>query len=279
MKNFFAKHRSGSTLGALLCISFIMIIISTQSINFRPKQVGLSIFSTLQVAVSRTARFFSDTVNSISELRKLKSEYEEVRRRLEDYENRERDFVAIRQENDRLTELLGFQKQVKYSHVAAEVIAKDPGNLFSTLIINKGAHNGIRKDMPVVAFQDGFQGLVGKIVEVGLFSSVMMPIFDTSSYIGGRIQGSRYDGLVNGSGKGVEHIYMKYVEKRAREDIQYGDLVVTSGMRSLYPRDIYIGRVRAIGAKEWETYLELEIEPIIDFSRLEYVFVLDGGEK
>ena len=45
-------------------------------------------------------------------------------------------------------------------------------------------------------------------------------------------------------------------------------------MNSLYPKGIYIGKVRAIRAKEYDTSLELAIDPVVDFSRLEYVFVL-----
>ena len=67
---------------------------------------------------------------------------------------------------------------------------------------------------------------------------------------------------------------LKYVKKRARTEIRYGDLLITSGMSSIYPEGIYIGRVRTIGAKEYESTLALTVEPIIDFSKLEYVFVL-----
>ena len=51
-------------------------------------------------------------------------------------------------------------------------------------------------------------------------------------------------------------------------------LVATSGMGRLYPEGIAIGRVREMSAKGYEASLELEVEPIVDLSRLEHVFVL-----
>jgi len=67
---------------------------------------------------------------------------------------------------------------------------------------------------------------------------------------------------------------MSYVNKNGKERISYGDIVITSGMKSIFPKGIYIGRVRSISAREYETSLQLEIEPTVDFSRLEYVFIL-----
>ena len=58
-----------------------------------------------------------------------------------------------------------------------------------------------------------------------------------------------------------------------------GDLVVTSGFNGSYPDNIYIGKVKSISGKEYETSLRLELEPFVDFFRLEYVFVLAGEDK
>ena len=128
--------------------------------------------------------------------------------------------------------------------------------------------------MPVIAFQQGFQGLVGKVFEAGPISAKVMPVTDTACFVASRMKDSRYEGLVSGAGIGKENLVMTYVQKRAKDEIQFGDLVITSGMGSIYPKGIFIGRVKKISAPEWKTSLELELEPIIDFSRLEYVVVL-----
>ena len=67
------------------------------------------------------------------------------------------------------------------------------------------------------------------------------------------------------------------MKKIAKEKIAYGDLVVTSGLGGLYPRGINVGRIRLITARPYETSLELQVEPIIDFDRLEYLFCI-GSE-
>ncbi len=268
------KHKTETVLAGLLLISILLIIISTNTVVFKPKQVGLTIFSTIQKGFSGIGSFFSRTVNSIGELQDLKAEYKELRNRMTEYKSLERDILELKNENEELREQLEFSNKIGYDHVAAEIIGKDPGNIFSTIIINKGSVHGLKKGMPVIAYQDGFQGLVGKIVDLGRGTSTVLPLIDRSCYAAARIQTARYEGLVSGMGRGEETVVMQYVKKRARNEIKYGDLVITSGMRSLYPKGIYIGRVREIEAKEYETSLQLTIETIIDFSRLEYVFVL-----
>jgi len=69
---------------------------------------------------------------------------------------------------------------------------------------------------------------------------------------------------------------MRFVPKRAREEINIGDIIITSGMGGIYPAGINIGRVAGVNIPEYETTLEVEVNPMIDFSRLEYVFVIEA---
>jgi rod shape-determining protein MreC len=73
---------------------------------------------------------------------------------------------------------------------------------------------------------------------------------------------------------------MRLISKRAKDDINYGDMIITSGVGGVYPGAVYppginIGRVSKIHYQEYETSMEVELTTVIDFSRLEYVFVLD----
>jgi rod shape-determining protein MreC len=67
---------------------------------------------------------------------------------------------------------------------------------------------------------------------------------------------------------------MNYVKKIAKDKIGYGDLVVSSGLGGVYPKGINIGRIRDITAPSYETSLVLQVQPIIDFDRLEYLFLV-----
>ncbi|MDP3129704.1 MAG: rod shape-determining protein MreC, partial [Bacillota bacterium] len=165
--------------------------------------------------------------------------------------------------------------RISYQRIAARIIAKDPGNLYSTITIDKGIRDGIRKNMPVVAFQDGLEGLVGRVVDVGQGVSKIVPLFDTSLFVAGRLANQfRHEGLIGGQGSPDAPLVMRFVKRRAKEETQFGDLVVTSGYDSVYPPEIAVGRVAKIRVLEYQTSAELEIDTILDFSRIEYVFAL-----
>ena len=273
--SFLFKRRRGLTLLAALFLSIVLLVVDTRSFTINPARIGYSVLSSVQIGFAGIKNFFRETVNSVTELQKLKSEYDALREQLEDYHILQRDLVNLRSENERLKTLLDVTEEIEYRHIPSRIIAKDPSAYFHSFTINKGSHDGIQKDMPVIAYQQGFQGVVGKIIETGPFTSRILPLISANCYVGSRLQNSRFEGLVQGGG-GINHpILMRYVVKSAREEIQFGDLVETSGLDSIYPSNIFIGRVRSIGSKEWEPDLELAIEPIIDFSRLEYVVVLD----
>ena len=270
----FRKHKKDFvTFFILMALSIGMLVYTAFSeISFKPKQVGLDFFSICQRGIVSTGKFFSQTAGSISELRNLKKEYNTLLKEYAEYQQMKQDYEHLEQENSMLKEQLGFREEGSMTKIPAVVIGGEANNFFKSFIINQGSSKGIKKDMPVIAYVDGYQSLVGKVVEVGTFSSVVKPITDSSLYVPAVLQKFRYRGLVNG-------LVMDFVSREASSRINCGDLVVTSGFNGSYPENIYIGKVKSISGKEYETSLRLELEPFVDFFRLEYVFVLAGEDK
>ena len=270
----FRKHKKDLiTFFVLVTLSVGMLVYTAFSdISFRPKQVGLDFFSLFQRGIVNTGKFFSQTAGSISELRNLKKEYKSLLKEYAEYQQMKQDYEHLEQENSMLREQLGYLEDGSITKIPATVIGGDTNNFFKSIVINQGSNKGIKKDMPVIAYVEGYQSLVGKVVEVSAFSAVVKPITDRSLYVPAVLEKFRYRGLVNG-------LVMDFVSREAANRIGCGDLVVTSGFNGSYPENIYIGKVKSISGKEYETSLRLEIEPFVDFLRLEYVFVLDREEK
>jgi len=279
IKGFLSRHHNSIALILLLVVSFVTLSTQSRTISSNSKNIGYSIFSSVQNGFARAGLFFSDAFHSLGELRSIRTEYEELQEELIEYRAMERKMIALRKENQELRNLIGFSEKIKYKHIPSRIIAKEPGTLFSGFTIDKGSSDGIAKDMAVTAYTEGFRCLVGKVYEVSKNTAMILPLIDHSSYIAARMLESRYEGLIHGKGTVQSMVEMNYINKQAKDEINFGDLVITSGLRSIYPEDLYIGRVSEIYAPEWETSLTLEIEPIVDFSRLEYVYVLLGESE
>ena len=114
----------------------------------------------------------------------------------------------------RLKEQLGFSVSLEERNIPAQIISRDLDNAFSYLTIDKGSVNGIKKNMPVIAFQNGNHGLVGKVIQVGTFTSQIMPIYNTNNIVSARIQNTRDLGLVNGLGSQDQSLMLQYIQRR-----------------------------------------------------------------
>ncbi len=273
------KHRDSLTLTILVLACFVSLTVSTDSMRMRPGEVGQSVVALFQQATSAIGRFFADTVTSIRELSELRRQYDDLLTQVRRYETIADDITQLQAENVRLREALGFEAAIPHEALPARVIAKEPGTFFAGITINKGRTAGVRRDMPVIANQDGIRGLVGRVSEVGLTTSVVMPVFDGNSFVAARLLRSRHEGLVSGAGLTDGTLTMLYVARSARSDIAVDDVVITSGMRSIFPEGIRIGTVESIQGRSYETSLTIGVRPAVDFSRLEYLFVLMEADQ
>ena len=253
----------------LLLISSFSLAFSSGSFVLNIKNIGFSILSTIEKGVSTSVKAVTNTVNSVGELRKLKKEYDQLVIKLEKFEQLQRSNADIRKENERLKEQLDFVSSIEEKNIPAQIISRNLDDSYSYITIDKGSVNGIKKNMPVIAFQNGNQGLVGKIVQVGAFTSQIIPIYNMDNMVSTRIQNTRDLGLVNGQGSQDLPLELQYIRKRVMEDLNIGDIVVTSGENDNYKRDIPIGTISKIEEIPYNSSLYIEITPIIDFSRLE----------
>ena len=260
----------------LIIISTLMLLVSSRNFIFGVKNTGLSLFSGVRGGIYELSSLVSRTVLSIKELTNLRKEHADLLKQLDRYEELERSNAEIYQENIRLKEQLDFARTLKYRRIPAQISGRDPNNLFSALVINKGSYSGVSNNMTVVAWQNGTQALVGKVIQTGVFESLVMPVFDINSLVSCRFSVSRFEGIVEGQGSSENSLLMQFVPRRARDEINIGDIVITSGMGGIYPPGINLGRVSSINVLEYETTLEIEVVPMIDFSRLEYVFVIEA---
>ena len=275
MKKAFRITLPDAVFIVLLLVSGLVLGLSTGGFIVNFKQFGFSVFSTLQKGVGIASNFVSDKIEDVQDMFTMKKEYAELKEQLKDYEYLKRNNVEIREENQKLRAQLDFATALEYKNISAQIIGRDPNSLYSGITIDKGVNSGVKKGMPVLAIQDGNVGVVGKIVTVGMDTSLIMPIYDTKCNISARIKTTRELGIVSGNGSEEKPLSMSYISKRSQGKLQNGDVVVTSGENGNYMRDIPIGSISYIQALDYDSSLSLEIVPIIDFSRLEMVLIVD----
>jgi len=168
--------------------------------------------------------------------------------------------------NQRLHTLLNFQQNTDEPLLPARVIGWDSSGLFKSITIDKGEHDGLMINMPVV----NAEGVVGRVVSVCPDYSQVLLITDQNSAVDGLVQRSRGRGTLRG--RGSNECYFDYVIKTC--EIEAGDTIVTSGMGGVFPKGLYLGAVTKIKDARSKLFKDVRVVPAIDFSTLEEVLIV-----
>lgn len=171
---------------------------------------------------------------------------------------------ALAQQSQALADLLKLREQVPLETVAAGVIASSASPDFRTMTIDKGAADGLRPDMAVLAPA----GVVGRIITPSARAAKVQLLIDRNAAAGAVVERSRAQGVVEGNGIDLR---LNYVSGTA--DIQSGDVVVTSGIDGIYPRGFVIGQIESV-ERVSGGFGAIVIRPAVDFSAIEAVLVV-----
>jgi rod shape-determining protein MreC len=114
------------------------------------------------------------------------------------------------------------------------------------------------------------RGLVGKISEASQSYAYLLLMVDINFSAAARIQETRTEGVV--SGTGFRKCQLKYIpfEEKAKK----GDVIITSGLDMLFPQGIPIGYVSNVNNKVLGFFQDIEVRPFVDSTKIEDVAII-----
>jgi rod shape-determining protein MreC len=169
------------------------------------------------------------------------------------------------QENTRLRRLLGMHEDLAPKSIGASVVTARLAGQTRVILVDRGAADGVRPDMAVVAWG----GVVGRVVSAESGFARVRLLSDPNSGAAGVVVRSRAEGMI--VGRGDEPLEMVYVPKYA--DVVVGDRIVTSGLDGVFPRGFGLGRVTVVGEPVGASK-SIRVEPEVDDRSIEDVLIL-----
>lgn len=227
-----------------------------------------------QLIVFQIKYGIKDFFSAINEIQSVRLENRKFKEEIRRFSLERKEWQEAISENRRLKKLLEYKDRLPYQSIAARVISYDPSNWANTIIIDKGKKEGIYKLAPVVTYQDGKEGLVGRVIEVENHSATVLLLNDQNSMIGAQILRSKEKGVIEGDN--YRFGKLKYLPYDA--DVVKNDIVVTSGDGEVFQKGLFIGYVVHVGLKDRGLFREVDILPFVKFSKLEEVLVVINKE-
>lgn len=256
----------------LTLFSLTCIILSGTNFTMSLKNIYMVGIFPIQKAALSLSRAIERIYNNINDMNNLVDELSASRKRLAEVEGAMTSIEDLKRDNERLRKLLNERLEMEYSVEYARVVSKDPQNYYTTIVIDKGTANGIEIGMPVIGYNKGTKGIVGKIIEVKRNYSKVLPLIDRNSQIGVMLDVSRNVGILQGQSLQTVLCHLQFIDKSV--EVEEGEFVITSGMGGVFPKGYIIGTVFKVEKKNYGLFHDIYVKPVIEFASLEDVYVI-----
>lgn len=257
---------------SLLCVCMIGITTIKGSI-LNPLRTAVGyVLVPIQSGVNRVGGGLYNELSSVGKLKTALAENETLKTRVNELTEENTRLRSEQFELERLRSLYELdQEYMQYHKIGARIIAKDSSSWFSVFRIDKGADDGIKQDMNVIAGG----GLVGIVTDVGANYATVRSIIDDSSRVSAMAQQSGDSCIVAGDLKLFKEgrLKLSYMEKD--DDIKDGDMIVTSNISGKFLPGILVGYATDITVDYNDNLTKSGyLIPVARFDRLQEVLVI-----
>ena len=262
-------RRRGSTFLFVVVVVAHIVLISAQVTSKSGVPLLQAVAFGLVAQVQRAGYAVASSISSVwygyADLRDVRAENARLKSELGAARISLQQERALAQRSEDLAKLLDLKNRTSLETTAADVLAGSAAPEFRTITIGKGSADGLRPDMAVLSPS----GVVGRVIIPSAGAAKVQLLVDRNAAVGVLVERSRSQGVALGQGTAL--LKLDFVSDTS--DIKTGDSIVTSGIDGIYPKGFLIGRVvrvdRAGGA-----YRGIDVQPAVDFSRLEDVLVV-----
>ncbi|MBZ4677561.1 MAG: rod shape-determining protein MreC [Shewanella sp.] len=266
MKPIFVRGISNQFRLTLAVLMSVILLVANDRLE-PARQSLASLLSPLQYLANVPGELLDWSAQSLATRDMLEKQNKELLRQQLLMSERLQRFEHLRQENQRLRELLGSPVHMDSRKMVAEVmeVASDPFHHY--VVINHGSRNGVFVGQPVV----DAQGVVGQVVQVSELTARVLLLSDPKHGLPVRITRNDVRLIANGIGE-LDEIELRHVAKST--DIKVGDLLVTSGLGNRFPEGYPVARVISVSRDDGQSYLKVTAQPLAALDRIRYLLLI-----
>ena len=266
-------------IAAVAVLIAVTSIISINVFNTSGPVTGLAntISRPLRALTSIVARTFESIYSSIYKYDGLMEDYEKVLRELTELRADSREVEDLREENDRLRELVDFRKRHGgFESEDAMVVGRTGSNWSSSFTIDRGyANSNIERGNAVVT---AYGVLIGQVSEVNAIDSIVVTVLDTTFSAGVFVGESDSSVPAKGDFTLMRSGLLMLDRLPASLVVLPGNTVVTSGYGSVLPPGLVVGEIVEVLRHNTGIGLYATVKPMRDVDTISQVFIITGFE-
>lgn len=271
MKRFFGSRFFIVLLIVTIILVTVPSVLSVMGLSGYVRNAFGVVLTTLQRPVTFVADALDGYRMYFREFDRLRDENLQLREKLSALEDKIYHAQLLEDENKWLRGYLSLRREhTDYELEPATVVGREAGNYITVFTVNRGSLHDIKVNMPVVTAE----GIVGYITEVGLTWSKVSTLLDTATAVGAYVERSGALGLVEGEYTLKDQGFCKLNYLDTGADVAVGDRVLSSGLGSVYPRGLLIGRVTEVIPDAYSRSLVAIVKSEVDLSALSQVMII-----
>lgn len=254
------------------CILLMLITFDTHIFNKPFNNLVGYVVVPFEKGISKAGGWFSNRTEELAQIKNLIEENNQLKESVAKLTEENTLLQQDKYELNKLRQLLELDEQyAEYPKVGARVIGRDPGNWFSSFLIDKGEEDGIALDMNVLAGG----GLVGRITNVGPNWAKVTSIISDNSNVSGMTLATEDHMIVSGNLKLMADGVISFGQLvDSKNQVNEGDKVVTSDISDKYLPNILIGYIQSIELDANNLTKSGLITPAVDFEHIGEVLVI-----
>ncbi len=179
---------------------------------------------------------------------------------------------GLKAENTRLRELLNSSEKTGTESTVAEIITIDLDPFKQLITLNKGSSDNVVAGQAIV---DAY-GVMGQIIHTTNNTATTLLVSDPAHSLPVQVQRNGFRTLANGTGH-ADELNLMHIPSNA--DIKVGDIIITSGLGGIFPKNYPVGTVKDIQSEVGRPFLKVIAASTAQLNRSREVLILKSVNK
>ena len=273
----FFKNKLAVTV-VVLSVTFLGLIIFTSTKEYSGLESGAgSALNPLQKIVYNVNRATKDFVDFFLNFSSVKEEIKDLKKENEELKEQLSQNSDLEEQNQRLKTILDFQEtRDQYDYISTNIIHYAGAGVVDGYVVDKGSKDGVEVGMVVIASE----GLVGRVSKVGSNWAIIQCIINENIKVSVMPESTRENsGILEGYTDRNKNMYTKIQYLPMDSEVKEGDVILTSGLGLVYPKEIRVGEVLSVEEDKVKVMKSAIVKPFVNFEKLEELFIIVPKDK